>query len=235
MKDIDLSSMINRAKVVYDVIESEYKMFLSSSSKEILENVLYSNLFKMTENQDLPPIYLSGDTYYLNRNLDKDIKTLNGNGLYTNYLKNNDINTIYNDLVTFLVLTSFCGELNPLKIGLIEFEVRNISNKYNISISDINNYKELEIASLVKEKILVDIPFNIIFLDSDIEIFHYLTIEKGIEVAKLYHQISEMMKNKYKIIKNKKFSLKKYIEFYDSINYDDVFDLIYDFINLKIK
>jgi hypothetical protein len=46
MKDIDLSSMINRAKVVYDVIESEYKVFLSSSSKEMLENVLFSNLFK---------------------------------------------------------------------------------------------------------------------------------------------------------------------------------------------
>lgn len=235
MKDIDLSSMINRAKVVYDVIESEYKVFLSSSSKEMLENVLFSNLFKMTENLELPPIYLSGDTYYLNRNLDKDIKTLNGNDLYSTYLRKIDLNTIYNDLVVFFVLSSFCGELNPLKLGLIEFESRNICDKYKISNSNINNYKEYEIACLVKEKILGDVPFNIIFLDSDIEIFHYLTIEKGIEVAKLYHQISEMMKNKYKNIKNKKFSLKRYLEFYDSLNYDDVFDLIYDFINLKIK
>ena len=157
------------------------------------------------------------------------------NDLYSNYLRNNDINTIYNNLVISLVLSLFCGELNPLKIGLMELEVRNISNKYNISVSNVNNYKELSVASLVKEKILNDLPFNIIFLDSDIEIFHYLTIEKGVEVAKLYHKISEMMKSKYKTIKNKKFSLKKYIEFYDSINYDDVMDLIYAFINMKIR
>ena len=32
-------------------------------------------------------------------------------------------------------------------------------------------------------------PYNIIFIDSEVEIFNYLAEEKGIEVAKLYHDI----------------------------------------------
>ena len=235
MKDIDLSSMISRAQVVFDILEKEYKVFLSSEKIEILENIIYKNLFKVCENINLPPVYLSGDTYYLNRSLDKEIKSLSEATLYSKYLKENDINDIYLELVIFLCLSMLCGELNPLKIGLIEYEVRKISNKYNLKTSSVNNYKELEIATLVHEKILNDVPFNIIFKDSDIEIFYYLGNEKGIEVAKLYYEISTSMKKQYDGLKGKKFSLNKFLKYYESINYEDVMDLIYGFINLKIR
>lgn len=238
MKDIDLSSMISRAKVVFDILEKEYKIFLSSEKKEMLENIIYSNLFKVCENTNLPPVYLSGDTYYLNRSLDKEIKSLSETSLYSKYLKETDINDIYLELVIFLCLSMLCSELNqlnPLKIGLIELEVRKISNKYNIKTSNINNYKELEVATLVHDKILNDVPFNIIFKDSDIEIFYYLGVEKGIEAAKIYHEISLLMKKKFAKIKTSEFSLKKFLKHYESINYEDVMDLIYDYINVKIK
>lgn len=235
MKDIDLSSMISRAKVVFDVLEKEYKVFLASEKIEMLEGIIYSNFFKVTENASLPPIYLSGDTYYLNRTLDKERKSLTSDDLYSNYLRSNNISKIYEEVVIFLCLSLMCGELNPLKIGLIELEVREISNRHGISTSSINNHKELDIAILVKEKLLNDVPFNIIFLDSDVEIFNYLATESGIEIAKFYYRISEMMSQKYQGLKDKEFSLGKFLNYYEAINYDDVMDVIYDFINTKIR
>ena len=235
MNDNILSSMISRAKVVFDIIEKEYKVFLSRDKREILENITYSNFFKVCEKEDLPPIYLMGNTYYLNQKIVKEIPSLDGNDLYSTYLKENDNFNLFNDLIIFMCLSILCGELNPLKLGLIELEIREISNKYNLNTSSVNNYKELNIARIVKDKILNDVPFNIIFLDSDIEIFNYLTEEKGIKVAKLYYQISKMMKSKYKGFSKSNFNLKSFIDYYNNINYDDVMELIYDFLNTKIR
>ena len=114
-----------------------------------------------------------------------------------------------------MCLQTLCGKLTPLKKGLIEIEVRNIALNYNIDINK-NNEQEFQIATLLKHSILDDLPFNIIFLDSDIEIFNYLSEEKGIKIAKFYYQISELMRKK-------------------DINYDEVYDEIYNFINEKIR
>lgn len=217
MKDIDLSSMISKAQVVFSILEKEYNIFLKDEKKEWLENIKYENLFKITDKETLLPIFLSGDGYYLNKKILKEH------------------NNIYENLLLFLCLSLLCGELNPLKIGLIELETRKLSNKYNIEISNTNNQKELEIATLIHDKILNDLPYNIIFLDSDIEIFHYLTIEKGIEVAKLYIKISNLMKQKYNDLDKEKINLETYINYYNNINYENILDIIYDYINVKIR
>lgn len=234
MKDIDLSSMINKTKLIFEILEKKYKIFLSQDKLELLDNLIYSNLFKISEDSNLPFIYLLGDTYYLNSTLSQEINTLNGNDLISNYLINNDINNIYLELTTFLCLSLLCSDLNPLKIGLIEREVREISKEYNIKTSQISNYKEYEVSSIIYDVLLKDLPINIIFLDSEIEIFHYLTIEKGIEVAKLYYKISSLMKEKYNNF-NKDYSLKNMIDYYNNINYDDVLDIIYNYVNKKIR
>lgn len=237
MKDIDLSSMISRAQVVFDIIKNEYKVFLSSEKLDLIENLDYSKFFKLMEKDNNYPIYLSGDTYYLNPNLDSIIEDIpnNSNDLYSMYLRNNKQDKIYYDLIIFMCLSLLCGELNPLKIGLIEYEIRKINQVNNLDVSLVNNYKELEIASIVREKLLDDIPYNIIFLDSDIEIFNYLTEEKGITVAKHYYEISKLMQEKFKGFDKNKFTLKGFLDYYNKINYDDVLDIIYDFINTKIR
>ena len=235
MNDNNLSSMISRAKAVFDIIEEEYKVFLSNDKREILENITYSKFFKVCEREDLPPIYLTGDTYYLNQTIFKEISSLKGNDLYSSYLRENNNFNIFNDLIIFMCLSILCGELNPLKLGLIELEIRKLSEKYNLNTSSVNNYKELNIGTIVKDKILSDIPLNIIFLDSDVEIFNYLAEEKGNKIAKLYYQISGTMKSKYKGFSKSNFSLKSFIDYYNNINYDDVMDLIYDFLNEKIR
>ena len=237
MNNIDLSSMISRAQLVFDILKKQYSIFLASEKLDLIENLDYSNFFKLTNKDSIYPIYLSGDIYYLNFNLDKSIEKIpnDSSDLLISYLKNYKVDEIYLDLVPFMCLSLLCGELNPLKMGLIEYEIRKFSYQNNISSSPVNNYKELEIASIIHDNILKDVPFNIIFLDSDIEIFNYLAEEKGIKVAKHYYEISKLMKEKYKKIPKDNFNLENYIKFYNYINYDDVLDLIYDFINEKIR
>ena len=59
--------------------------------------------------------------------------------------------------------------------------------------------------------------------------------EKGLPTAKVYYQISKMMDSKFKDFSNNNFNLNEFFEYLRTINYEDVFDLIYEFINKKIK
>ena len=73
-------------------------------------------------------------------------------------------------------------------------------------------------------------------MDSEVEIFNYLAEEKGIEVAKLYHDIVKKINNKYKSFSrnNNNNNLVDFLKFYETINYEDILDLIYDFVNSKV-
>lgn len=231
MKENVISSMIDVAKKVFEIIKMEYQDFLTLEKIELINNLNYSNLFKITDD-NLPPVYLENETFYLKDNLNLDTNLINP---YLNYLRNNNLETVYQELIIYMCLKLLCGEINPLKLGLIEKEVRYLANKYNIKTSNINNYKELEIANLVSDLLLDDLPVNIIFFDNNIEIFNYLTEEKGIKIAKLYHEISRKMISKYKGFSSNNFDLISFSNYYNDINYEDISDLIYDFINQKIR
>lgn len=233
MKDIDLSSMISLAQEVFDILEVEYKDFLSNEKKEFIKNLDFSLLFKIIKKENFPPIYFLGDTFYLNSYIFLEKEKLTGNDAYSVYLRNHDLNSIFCDLVLFLCIRSLCGEINPLKLGLIELEIRKISKKYSIRTSNINNYKELEIGNVMQESLLNDLPFNIIFLDTDLDIFNYLAEEKGSKIANLYCQLSNIMKDKYKGFDKNNFSLETFIGYYQNIDYQEIIDRIYDFISLK--
>ena len=92
----------------------------------------------------------------------------------------------------------------------------------------------LEVANLLSSTILKDLPYNIIFIDSEVEIFNYLAEEKGIEIAKLYHDIVKKINNKYKSFSRNNNNLTDFLNFYETINYEDILDLIYDFVNSKV-
>lgn len=237
MKDIDLSSMISLTQEVFEIFKKDYMVFLSREKKDLLLNLDFSHFYKVLEKNDFPFIYFFGDTYYLNLDLDNQKQSLNSDlsNLYTNYLRINNINDIFQDLVLFMCFSLFCGEMNPLKLGLIEFEIRKIHSKYGIRTSNINNYKELEVGEVLLDGLLKDVPFNIIFLDTDSEIVNYLVEEKGSKVAIFYHEISELMKSKYRGFLDKKWNLNDYIAFYNTIDYQDVLDLIYHFISEKVR
>ena len=178
---------------------------IASYDSELIDNIECKDLFKLTNIK--VPIYLLGDTYYLNSNY---------------------IDKIDNHLVIFMCLSLFCGDINPLKFGLICLEIEKLFN-FNKS------YKELKIARILKEKVLEDIPFNIIFLDSDIEIFNYLSEEKGIEIANFYYQVSNLMKAKYNDFNFDKFNFDEFNNFYENINYEDILDIVYSFIHHNVR
>lgn len=224
MKNIIISSMIDLTKEVFALIKKDYEVFLVS----IDFNPDYDNLYKI--NDDLPPFYFNQVSYYLNFNFDNL-----PNNVLGNYLRNKDLKDIYLELVPFFCFIYLAGDVNLLKLGLIILEIEEFSNRHGFKVSSVMNYKEKEVAKLVKETMLTDLPYNLIFIDSEIEIFNYLAEEKGIEVAKTYHEIVKMMNKKYKNFSKNNTSLTDYIKYYDTIDYEDVFDFIYDFVNSKIK
>ena len=230
MNNIDFSSMINLAKEVLDILKKEYRPFLSREKLEWLENIDINNLFKKNTNKShYPFIYLNDDTYYI-----KDIEYLENDKIISSYLNGNKIQDLYQEIVVFLCFILLSSEISPLKIGLIQNEISYLSQKYNLPFNDKLNQKEGEVARVVLEKLFDDLPFNIIFLESEIEIFNYLAEEKGIEIANTYYEISMLMQDKYNEFIKKCSTISNYFSFYNTINYDDVMDFIFEFIHQKI-
>ena len=214
MKDTELSSIIGSIEEVFKIILNEYGEFLRKNKKiDLISSIDYQNFFQIINEANMPPVYYLDNRCILN----------------LHFFQNNiDIKK----LIPFLCLMFLCGNINPLKLGLIEKEVERLSRKYNLKIMNINE-KELEVANIVFDAFLSDIPFNIIFLDSNVDIIAYLVEEKGSKIALLYHQISNLMQYKYKELKD--YSFNNYINFYNNLDYRDVIDLIYSFISSKVR
>ena len=149
---------------------------------------------------------ISEDTYYLNEtNLDYD-------------------------LVILLCLGVLCGKLNPLKVELMHLEVLKIKEKLDLDCKE----ESIMLPTIMKEKILSDVPFNIIFLESDVEIFNYLAEEIDLKTAKFYYEISDMMQSIYEKTTGEEFNLFKYLEVRNNLNYDEVYDKLYNFVSSKV-
>ena len=201
----DLESIYNLSLEVFEILKKEYTIYLSKEKKEFLDNLNITNFYKIINNTYLPSIYFIGDKYYLN-----------------NYYNLDNIE----ELVPFLCLASLVNNLNPLKIGLIELELLSLKDKYNLNI---NTYfkEELDIAKLVSKVILDDIPFKVIFKETDTDIVNYLQIEKDSNYGLIYYNVSKKMKE----LKNNKDFFSKNI----NNNYEEVKDYLYDFIGNKIR
>ena len=127
-------------------------------------------------------------------------------------------------VIVFMCLLSVCSNINPLKILLISDEVNNIITKYNLD--ENNNIRNFDFIDILKTKILDDLPFNIIFLDTDIEIFNYLVTEKGIKTARLYYDLNKSLGRVNNPI--------DYYLNYQDYDFDLAYDKVYNFINTRI-
>ena len=127
-------------------------------------------------------------------------------------------------VIVFMCLLSVCSNINPLKILLISDEVNNIITKYNLD--ENNNIRNFDFIDILKTKILDDLPFNIIFLDTDIEIFNYLVTEKGVKTARLYYDINKSLGRVNNPI--------DYYLNYQDYDFDLAYDKVYNFINTRI-
>ena len=200
-----LSSICSLSLEIFAILKKEYEIYLTNEKKEFLNNLNINNFYKIIDNTYLPPIYFIGDKYYLNEHYNLD--------------------NIEN-LIPFLCLASLVNNINPLKMGLIEEELLYLKEKYNLNI---NTYfiKELEIASIVSKTLLDDIPFKVIFKETDTDIINYLIEEKGYNTGICYYNVSKKMKE----IKNNKNNF--IID--NNLDYKIVEDYLYDFIGNKVR
>ena len=204
MNDIDLSNIYSLTLKIFTILKNEYSIYLSNDKIKFLDNIDVFKFYKIINNNSLPPIYYLGEQYYLN-----------------NYY---DLSKI-EELIPFLCLSSLVNNLNPLKVGLIEEELEYLKDKYEINIL-MYHKNEKEVASIISKSILSDIPFKVIFKESDVDIVNYLREEKGSKIGLFYYEISKKMKDKYK-------SDNYYID--NSVDYSEIIDNIYDFVSSKIR
>ena len=194
----ELKSLITLTDEIFDIIKDDYSKYLNNEKQELLDNINYNNLFKIKDNL----IYFKIDCF-------------------SYPLKKNNLSI---EVIIFICLTYICSNINPLKIILIDYEINKIITNNNLERS--LEVSDFELIDIIESKILNDLPYNIIFLDSDIEIFNYLRIEKGIKVAKLYYDILLSLGNTDNPL--------EYYLTYKNFNYEDTYEIIYNYINKKI-
>ena len=204
MNENKFKSICSLSYEFFKVLKDEYSIYLSSSKKEFMNKFDVFKFYKIINDVNLPRIFYMGETYYLN-----------------SYYNLDDIESF----IPFLCLNSLVSNLNPLKIGLIEEELSYLKGKYNLNINT-NFDREAEVASIVSKSLLNNIPFKVVFKESDSDIVNYLQEETNSEVALCYYSISKQMKG----IRNNK-------DYYciEDVDYSSVIDYLYDFIGAKVR
>ena len=190
----ELSSLNSLTQEIFEIIKTDYGKYFPEEKLELLDN----NLFKIIN-----------DTIYYQKDG------------FSYPLKKDNLSI---EIIIFMCLATLCGNLSPLKICLIDYEINQIIEKNNLERNlEVTDFQLIDI---LKTRILDDLSYNIIFLDTDIEIFYYLATEKGVKTAKLYYDIN----SSFKTFTN---PLEYYLT-YKNLNYEDAYDKVYNFINRKI-
>ncbi len=197
-----LISLISLIDEIFDIIKTDYLKYLSDDKKDFLKKLNYKNLF--TIKNDI--IYYKTD-------------------LVTYPLKKEEL-TI--EVLIFMCLAPLCGNLTPFKICLIASEIKSLIERNNL---EGNRNLDFNLIEVIKEKILNDLPYNIIFLDTDIDIFNYLATEKGIRTAKIYYSL----KHDFNIhFLKDDFNPLEYFLKYQDLEYETSYDIVYNFIENSI-
>jgi len=197
---IDFDDIYNLSQKIFTLIKSEYSIYLNKDKLKFLNDLDVHKFYKIVNDKEMDKIFYLGDICYINEYY--------------------DINIL--EMVPFFCLASLVSNLNPLKIGLIEQELKYLNDKYQLNI--LPHFKnELEVASLVSKTLLNNVPFKIIFKESDADIVQYLTEEIGSQKALYYSSISKIMKEK------------TYSLFEENTNYDEIIDNLYEYVSNKSR
>lgn len=190
----ELNNIYSTSLKLFTILKEEYSDYLTEDKKKFLNNLDIFHFYKMINDKDLPIINYIGEYCYLNSYYKVD----------------------FQDYLPFICLSTLCGNLNPLKIGLIELELKELKEKYALKYNNLHE-KETEVASILSQAFLNNIPYKIIFLDTDTEIVSYLIEEKGSKVGLLYAKTSKEMKEKRQD------------------DYQEIIDSLYDYVSNKIR
>ncbi len=98
---IELNDLYSISLRIFTILREEFSLYLSEDKKEKLENIDIFHFYKIINDKNMPLFSFFGDICYLNSYYNIDL-----------------------DYLPFICLSYLCGNLNPLKIGLIELKIK---------------------------------------------------------------------------------------------------------------
>jgi len=236
MKD-RISSLLKR---YVDIFLQEYASYLDKEQKEILNNINYSQVIKLSD-FSIPVGIINYESIYISDNLINIPKkqmtnTWLDNKNYTNYLNylNNvgcDTYEYYVHQLMFLVFKLVIREDNGIINGFINSEVDRLRKKYKFQA--VNLYKREEVISnKVRDILGNNTVLKIMFMDMPTA-FKYLNDNLGYRYADFYYQITTLVQYEYQKIKLDRYTnsngLVNYAHDYDKLLYGNAYDYLLDF------
>lgn len=218
----------------------EYSDYLNKDQLEIIKNIDYNKVIKLTDNH-LPVGIIDYSTIYVSRNLVHGNNSLVNtewinNKNYMSYLKyinqlNYDTYHYYQDQLMFLLFKLVIDNDSGLINGFINYEVNNLRRKYNFQA--VNLYKREEVISIKVVKLFGrDICRKIMFMDMPTA-FKYLNDNLGYRYAEFYYQLTKLVDDVFDKVNKKSYDepggLLKYANDYDHLLYGDVYNYLLDF------
>lgn len=239
-----LSEML---KKYINIFINEYKDYLSKDQLETLRTINYHKIINL-ENLDVPfglvsfgKIRLSNISNDLINSLQKmdNYNTtkynLNNKNIssYLKYMCENGYSSLeyFGDILMYFVFELVLKNPSIFNHGLINQEIRFLSIKY--SLRSANLYaKEETIATKITPLFGLETIRKILFMDKPTA-FLYLNKQLGFRYAKLYDDITNIVDEKNKNIKNKDYQgfegFLNYADDYDEITYGDAYNYLLDF------
>ena len=242
-----IEDLNNIFKKYVDIFLQEYADYLSIEQLELLKCINFNNAIKLDSTSkpfgiiSLGQINLSDYSEELIRNLKKmpnynsKHEKLNNKNLasYLKYMCDSGYNLIdyYSDILIYFVFKLVIKNSNGLIDGLINQEVRYLSEKYSFRFANLYPREEAIIARLTKF-LGIEGCRKIIFSDLATA-FKYLNDNKGFRVAELVNNVSLLINDVYKELSTKEYSgylgFLDYTVDYDHLLYGSVYDCILNF------
>ena len=187
------------------------RIYFSRVSEELIKNI-----------QNMPDYNSKRDILH-NKNLASYLKYMCENGY--------KLSDYYNDMLMYFIFKMVIKNDCPFVWGLINQEVKYLSIKYNLKIVSLYA-KEEAIVSRLTPFLKLNSCRKIIFMDS-VSSFKYLNDNFGFRFAKVVFDVSEMINEKYDVVKNEEISnFQSFLDYtikYDKLSYVDIYDYILDF------
>ena len=151
---------------------------------------------------------------------------------YLKYICENGYSIVeyYNDLLMYFVFRLIISEQSGFVNGLINQEIRFLSNKYSIKCANLYA-REGKIISKITDVIGLDNVRKILFMDK-VSRFKYLNDNLGLRYAQLIEDVDSLIEKEYQSL-NKDYhgtdGFLDYVMMYDHLSYGDVYNYILDF------
>ena len=227
-----LTQMLNEGTPIVEFNESKTVSFFVKNNRLLLPKAAYDIIPKLQKQA------ANGEKGKYQRKKEEYLET---NTTYFDYIKHiiEDGLTVTDYFLESLLHETMhmCGSGggDPLAEGINELKTRELAQKYNIKIAAYGYSKEVEVAKRLQAIIGKELMDDLTFVPVD-ERVSYLTVRPGAEVAELYVNIANKMKEKSKAYYHNLEGISDPYEkakVYETIDYGEVFQILEDYSKKK--